>query len=263
MNQPVTFQSLQATVTAMQERGEDAFDPSRFHFIVALLNKAEKQKGEVAAMVQEKAANALSSYQASLNNIKLDAQKLVEQVLQDNQEAARLFESSNFKAVVRLAEREKRRNSRQSYAVLQTLFHEGETEEEEFQEQLSFDEELMAHENQLRKSFSPQVNIEATNLNAYGDLKSHKLFKDTWVKLQAEKIVADAIKQAPKDAGPLNSHLLAIRSIEAMKGLSPEYLNRFVSYMDSLLWLEQAANQLEASEQKNKSKGKQKGRSKK
>jgi hypothetical protein len=32
--------------------------------------------------------------------------------------------------------------------------------------------------------------------------------------------------------------MLATRSLSAMRRLSPEYLSRFVSYIDTLLWLQ-------------------------
>ena len=44
----------------------------------------------------------------------------------------------------------------------------------------------------------------------------------------------------PKNAAPLNSHHLVHRSLTLMRDLSPEYLDRFMSYVDALLWLDQA-----------------------
>ena len=34
--------------------------------------------------------------------------------------------------------------------------------------------------------------------------------------------------------------MLAIKSLSTMRELSPDYLNRFVSYVDTLLWLERS-----------------------
>ena len=74
------------------------------------------------------------------------------------------------------------------------------------------------------------------------ELKSLKQFKDTLAKEHAIKRVSDAIANAPENAGPLNPEKLAIRSLTAIRDLSPDYLNRFIAYMDTLLWLEQAAS---------------------
>ncbi|MFJ0622001.1 DUF2894 domain-containing protein, partial [Bordetella bronchiseptica] len=43
----------------------------------------------------------------------------------------------------------------------------------------------------------------------------------------------------PENAGPLNSSHLAHRSLALMQGLSPGYLQQFLSYVDALGWLEQ------------------------
>ena len=41
-----------------------------------------------------------------------------------------------------------------------------------------------------------------------------------------------------EDAGPLNSSRLVHRSLTLMRGLSPEYLQQFLAYADTLSWLE-------------------------
>lgn len=80
--------------------------------------------------------------------------------------------------------------------------------------------------------------------NDFSGMHSIRYFRESWVKANSERLVANAIENAPKDAGPLNSHKLAIRSLMAMRDLSPEYLNRFVSYIETLLWLEKAGERL-------------------
>jgi hypothetical protein len=42
----------------------------------------------------------------------------------------------------------------------------------------------------------------------------------------------------PKNAGPLNSSSLVHRSLSLMREVSPEYLQHFLGYLDSLAWLE-------------------------
>jgi hypothetical protein len=73
------------------------------------------------------------------------------------------------------------------------------------------------------------------------ELKSVKNFRNTWSKLSVDKQVTQALAKAPKNAGPLNSHLVALRSLALMRDISPDYLNRFISYMDTLLRLDQGA----------------------
>ncbi len=72
------------------------------------------------------------------------------------------------------------------------------------------------------------------------ELKSVRDFRATWSRLSVDKQVAQAMEQAPENAGPLNSHHLVLRSLALMRDASPEYLDRFMSYMDTLLRLDQA-----------------------
>jgi hypothetical protein len=65
-------------------------------------------------------------------------------------------------------------------------------------------------------------------------------FRQTLSQLNIQKQVIQAIAQAPQNAGPINSHMLVLRSLGRMRELSPDYLNRFMGYVDTLLSLEAA-----------------------
>ena len=56
-----------------------------------------------------------------------------------------------------------------------------------------------------------------------------------------EQRIQRAIEQVPAEAGPMNGHRLVSRAIAEMQRLSPDYLNRFVGYADTLMVLEQLA----------------------
>lgn len=71
------------------------------------------------------------------------------------------------------------------------------------------------------------------------EMKSVTYFRNTWSRLNTSKQVAKAIDQAPRNAGPINSHGLVLKSLALMRDVSPDYLNRFVTYMDALLILHQ------------------------
>lgn len=76
------------------------------------------------------------------------------------------------------------------------------------------------------------------------ELKSVQNFRNTWSKLSVDKQVTQALARAPKNAGPLNSHLVALRSLALMRDISPDYLNRFISYVDTLQRLDQSEREL-------------------
>jgi hypothetical protein len=75
------------------------------------------------------------------------------------------------------------------------------------------------------------------------ELKSVERFRNTWSKLSASKQVTQALDQAPKNAGPINSHRLVLCSLALIRDISPDYLNRFVSYADTLLCLDRGDTQ--------------------
>lgn len=66
-------------------------------------------------------------------------------------------------------------------------------------------------------------------------------FRQQLGKISVQKQVSQAIAQAPPNAGPINSHMLVLRSLGLMRDLSPDYLNRFMGYVDTLLFLDAPA----------------------
>jgi hypothetical protein len=71
------------------------------------------------------------------------------------------------------------------------------------------------------------------------ELKTLSYFKSTWSRLSADRRLTQSLAKVPENAGPLNSHHLVHRSLLLMRDLSPEYLNRFMTYVDTLLWVDQ------------------------
>lgn len=65
-------------------------------------------------------------------------------------------------------------------------------------------------------------------------------FRHQLGKIRVQKQVSQAIAQAPQNAGPINSHMLVLRSLGLMRDISPDYLNRFMGYIDTLLCLDEA-----------------------
>ena len=65
-------------------------------------------------------------------------------------------------------------------------------------------------------------------------------FRKQLGQISMHKKVSQAIAQAPQNAGPINSHMLVLRSLSIMRNASPDYLNRFMGYVDTLLCLDQA-----------------------
>ena len=70
------------------------------------------------------------------------------------------------------------------------------------------------------------------------DLKSVSSARTTWSKLSASKQLGQALLQAPKNAGPLNSHRVALQTLTQMREISPDYFHRFVTLIDTLVALD-------------------------
>jgi len=75
-------------------------------------------------------------------------------------------------------------------------------------------------------------------------LRSAQRFGETWQRLGAERQVQQARQRAPQNAGPLNPQRLMVETLARMGELSPHYLRRFLAHTETLLWLEQAQEQL-------------------
>lgn len=56
--------------------------------------------------------------------------------------------------------------------------------------------------------------------------------------ISVQKRVSKAIAQAPQNAGPINSHMLVLRALEWMRNISPDYLHRLMTHVDTLLCLQ-------------------------
>jgi hypothetical protein len=63
-------------------------------------------------------------------------------------------------------------------------------------------------------------------------------FRKQLGQISVQKQVSKAMAQAPQNAGPINSHMLVLRALSLMREASPEYLGRFMVYLDTLLSLD-------------------------
>lgn len=77
-----------------------------------------------------------------------------------------------------------------------------------------------------------------------GEPPEVEYFQQTWQKLSTGLRLKQSAQQVPENAGPLNSTQLIHRALLQMQETSPEYLQHFLSYLDTLSWMEQlhAAN---------------------
>lgn len=100
---------------------------------------------------------------------------------------------------------------------------------------------LNAHIAQASRQARAELSANAAHHGGpWPELRSAARFRETWSRISAEEEVTQAAERAPDNAGPLNSHMLVLRTLGLMQELSPDYLRRFISHAETLLWLDQA-----------------------
>jgi hypothetical protein len=62
--------------------------------------------------------------------------------------------------------------------------------------------------------------------------------RTVWSKVSADKRLRESLAQVPKNAGPLNSSSLVHRALSLMQEVSPDYLQHFLGYLDTLAWMD-------------------------
>lgn len=224
---------FQAEIATLREQGADQLDPVRFHYIATLAGQALLHQGEVRRILDTRLASALNEYRERLPAaVVTPPEPPAPEPVETPPVEAVLVETKPVVALPPVAapvaggEVEVAPRPEKPVSPLAEL-----TRQIEQQGQESPEGGLQA---------SLEVGIEPR-----AELKAVRNFRKTWSKLSVDKQLAQAIGQVPENAGPLNSHLLVIRALTQMRDIAPDYLNRFMSYVDALLWLEQASKPVE------------------
>ena len=219
---------LAATIASLLEHGADSFDPIRFRYIESMIKRAGEQRKLVAQVIEKKVRKALDDYQ---------------------NDAAKCKETSQNQGV-EISE------ARAELIALTQHLDQGKSHDDDGVNEGSFTNILRQQESDVVQSFAGTATGQRREPNAI------RLYRESWAKQNSDRLVVQSVKSGPEDPGPLNSQMLVIHSLSTMRGLSPDYLNRFVAYVDTLLWLEQAGNDIQSSKSK-KSNVKSKGAGKK
>lgn len=199
------------------QEGEARFDPVRWHYLAALARRSQQHHGDVRRLLDGKLAAALAGYRQHFEQAQSEARLTVERLSERYPDAAgellQLLAAGDSGALKRFAAALENRHS--PLAELNLYLAQHSTPEG-------------GDGGALQTPGAP------------GELKAIRQHRKTWSELAVDKQLAQAIEQAPDNAGPLNSQRLVLRSLALMREISPDYLRRFMSYADALLWLDQA-----------------------
>jgi len=220
---------LNAQIASLRTAGAERFDPVRLHYIDVLARRASAHQGNVRRMLDAKLAQALEAFKERFDHAQRNARKAVAGSVAQYPDAADALQSllatGDFNGLRRLVATLK---TREQCAALGALVRRLDQHPPENAD--------------ARPGASSSASPAASSLEIAGsrsELKTIRNFRNTWSKLSVDKQVTQALEQAPANAGPINSHMLALRSLALMRDISPDYLNRFMSYADTLLCLDQ------------------------
>ena len=235
MGEPASTESLselETLLAALRAREEQRFAPVRFAYIESLVRRASAQNAAVAERVRARASAALKDYRKDFSEAQRVARHALNEAKQQYPDSGpkleQLFESCCFTQMNREMAALQSCEVSTSLAELVTYVSKPSPGLEELNREPSFDDILRQQEHRL-------VNTG----EGAGDTSMHYL-RESLVKRNADKLVSRLIREIPDGAGPLNPHKLIVQSLASMRDLSPHYLNRFVAYIDTLLWLERA-----------------------
>lgn len=208
---------VSAEIASLRLAGVDRFDPVRWHYLNRLAQRANAHQGRVKGLLEDKLGRSVAALrerfaqaQSETRHALVSAGSSHPQVLGDLQ---RLFDAGDFKGVNH---------------CIATAQH---------REPGSCLRELVLYMAQ-QSAAQPEAGAPGA-LPSRPELKTTRHFRKTWSKLSADKQLTQALDLAPKNAGPINPHMLVLRSLRLMRDISPDYLNRFTSYVDALLCLDQ------------------------
>lgn len=212
---------LSARIMALRARGADLADPVRFRFIEVLDRRAAACGGDVGRILQAKLAKALADYSEQHDRPACDAAGAL-----DRARGAMVSADAPHRQAIALAGGTRR----DAAAAAQSTGQRG---------PLADLVDLMAR----RSSETGQggaSGVAAVGQDASANSATLRYFRRTWSRLSVDHQLSQSLAKGPENAGPLNSHRLVLRSLECMRDLSPAYLDRFVSQVEALQWLDQA-----------------------
>ena len=232
-----TVAALEAGLLALKAVGGDHFDSVQFRFIESMTEKAGTRSEPVASLVANKAVAALKLYQSALECERQNVSTMIAELGARHPTAApqlqALFDTCRFSAAKRLAASLDRRAAETPLAgLLKCLEPETQTTDET---SLRGPVSAKLQEQEHRLLAADSCEPVATPV---AELKSAQYFRELRQQRAAQGRVLRALEEAPEESGPLNPQKLVIRSMLAMRELSPSYLARFVSCVDTLFWLE-------------------------
>jgi hypothetical protein len=212
---------LQQDLVGLRETNAHRFDPVRFRFIESLLERAATKRGPVQQVLENKVSAALTSYKADQHAAAAHIERLSAQTSAYSPQGS----LAKLVGLRELLDQKQAPTASAMSALERTL-----TE----QENLSLAGAMFTADMSAQRDGSRVTRGQRP-------LKAKQEMQVSQQRLSVVKRVELAIQHGPESPGPLNPQMLAIKALTSMRDLSPQYLSRYMNYLDALFWLEHAA----------------------
>lgn len=211
---------------SLRNEGAQRLDPARFHYLELLSQRMDTAPGEVRRILEGKLKIALTDYgerfRQAQNAASAELASLSARHPDQARELHRLFAAGDYRGMRRLGAQSAFNRPCAPLAQLNQYIQ-------------NVKQDGIDH----RLASGPGSRL-VSDMEASSEMASVRRFREAWSRIAAEDQVDQAVGRGPVNAGPLNSHMLVLRSLALMRKLSPDYLRRFLSHVDTLLWLDQA-----------------------
>lgn len=243
--------------TDLETKYAEHFDPMRFAFIQSLVLRLTTPHHASSTVLKEKLNTEVLKYMADFEDERNAANRSTEEIATNYPEHAQaaeaLLANCKFKQLSQLrSELDKSSAQVAGLSSLKILIKDLDTEltcldgtNVAAEQELSLDE-ILSHQQAQSKLSS--ANIRDKKLDhkktLLRPLRSMKRHHELTRRFNIDQIIARAINDSPQNPGPHNPQMLAIDALTQMRDLSPKYLRRFASYIDTLSWLDKPGMKL-------------------
>ena len=219
---------IDALLASVRDEGGDRFDAAGWHYLDTLARRAAAHEGSVRHILEAKLERALAAFAERFAQARSAAAELLAATAakhpQATAELQRLFAGGDFQSLRHLRAT---LEARAQCAPLTQLVS-----------QLESVVPGAPGHSAVQLATQHATSHTTAPVSPALELKTVRESRATWARMSVDKQLALAMKQAPANAGPINSHMLVLRSLAMMQDISPDYLSRMVSYVDTLLSLD-------------------------
>ncbi len=216
----------EAAIAGLRANDAQHIDPLRFAVIEALARRASGWRGAIGQRLQRRLGELLQAYGAQVEQAGAEADQLAAALAQRFPQSSAQIQGCRAETGTRgLSGLRQLADALAAQAAPRPLA------------------ELLARLQPSGAALPPALAGEGAAMapaSPPAELKALSQFRQSWARLDVAQQLQRSKRQLPENAGPLNSQGLVLRALQQLQTISPDYLERFVSQIEALLWLDQA-----------------------